>query len=225
MNMKAIHCSLVAALALKLAGLCYSCKISEYPCKGGAFCVPLDKFCDGKDDCGDGSDEPKMCTVCNRTYYGDIGRTYSLTVPPPQWNRLPFLCHLTFTASGNEQGDIVQIIFDKFTVGRFDEGLIDPDADSSDAGLTSGGDLPGCPEGFMQLSELGRPFTGGSWCGKASGHQLYFSETATVTASVKVSYISITSQRLAHSALFGSGWMAGWLAETYIRWMGGRTDE
>ncbi|XP_021696516.1 uncharacterized protein LOC5563894 [Aedes aegypti] len=186
MNMKAIHCSLVAALALKLAGLCYSCKISEYPCKGGAFCVPLDKFCDGKDDCGDGSDEPKMCTVCNRTYYGDIGRTYSLTVPPPQWNRLPFLCHLTFTASGNEQGDIVQIIFDKFTVGRFDEGLIDPDADSNDAGLTSGGDLPGCPEGFMQLSELGRPFTGGSWCGKASGHQLYFSETATVTASVKV---------------------------------------
>ncbi|XP_055538811.1 uncharacterized protein LOC129726149 [Wyeomyia smithii] len=186
MNMKAIHCSLLAALALKLAGLCYSCKISEFPCKGGAFCVPLDKFCDGKDDCGDASDEPKMCTVCNRTYYGDIGRTYSLAVPPPQWNRLPFLCHLTFTASGNEQGDIVQIIFDKFTVGRFDEGLIDPDMDSSDTSLTSGGDLPGCPEGFMQLSELGRPFTGGSWCGKASGHQLYFSETATVTASVKV---------------------------------------
>ncbi|XP_055632002.1 uncharacterized protein LOC129771902 [Toxorhynchites rutilus septentrionalis] len=186
MNMKAIHCSLVAALALKLAGLCFGCKISEYPCKGGAFCVPLDKYCDGKDDCGDGSDEPKMCTVCNRTYYGDIGRTYSLTVPPPQWNRLPFLCHLTFTASGNEQGDIVQIIFDRFTVGRFDGGLIDPDMDSSDASLTSGGDLPGCPEGFMQLSELGRPFTGGSWCGKASGHQLYYSETATVTASVKV---------------------------------------
>ncbi|XP_055602820.1 uncharacterized protein LOC129751377 isoform X2 [Uranotaenia lowii] len=187
MNMKAIQCSLVAALALKLAGLLvYACKISEHPCKGGAFCVPLDKFCDGKDDCGDGSDEPKQCTVCNRTYYGDIGRTYSLTVPPPQWNRLPFLCHLTFTASGNEQGDIVQIIFDKFTVGRFDEGLIDPDMDSNDASLTSGGDLPGCPEGFMQLSELGRPFTGGSWCGKASGHQLYFSETATVTASVKV---------------------------------------
>lgn len=39
---------------------------------------------------------------------------------------------------------------------------------------------------FKQLSELGRPFTGGSWCGKASGHQLYFSETSTVTASVKV---------------------------------------
>lgn len=33
---------------------------------------------------------------------------------------------------------------------------------------------------------MGRPFTGGSWCGSASGHQLYFSETSTVTASVKV---------------------------------------
>uniref|UniRef100_A0A182Y386 CUB domain-containing protein n=1 Tax=Anopheles stephensi TaxID=30069 RepID=A0A182Y386_ANOST len=109
MIMKAIHCSLLAALALKLLGVCYGCKISEYPCKGGASCVPLDKYCDGRDDCGDGNDEPKMCTVCNRTYYGDIGRTYTLTVPPPQWNRLPFLCHLTFTASGHEQGDIVQV--------------------------------------------------------------------------------------------------------------------
>lgn len=38
----------------------------------------------------------------------------------------------------------------------------------------------------FQLSELGRPFTGGSWCGAATGHQLYYSETSTVTASVKV---------------------------------------
>lgn len=48
-------------------------------------------------------------TVCNRTYYGDVGRTYSIQVPTPQWNRIPFLCHLTFTASGHEQGDIVQV--------------------------------------------------------------------------------------------------------------------
>ena len=48
-------------------------------------------------------------TVCNRTYYGDIGRTYSIQVPTPQWNRIPFLCHLTFTASGHEQGDLVQV--------------------------------------------------------------------------------------------------------------------
>lgn len=48
-------------------------------------------------------------SVCNRTYYGDVGRTYSIQVPTPQWNRIPFLCHLTFTASGHEQGDIVQV--------------------------------------------------------------------------------------------------------------------
>lgn len=30
-------------------------------------------------------------------------------MPTPQWNRIPFLCHLTFTASGHEQGDIVQV--------------------------------------------------------------------------------------------------------------------
>lgn len=53
--------------------------------------------------------EFNLFSVCNRTIYGDIGRTYSLRVPPPQWNRLPFLCHITFTASGHEQGDIVQV--------------------------------------------------------------------------------------------------------------------
>lgn len=50
-------------------------------------------------------------SVCNRTYYGDVGRTYAIRVPPPQWNRLPFLCHLTFTASGHDNGDIVQVSF------------------------------------------------------------------------------------------------------------------
>lgn len=39
-----------------------ACKISEFPCGGGALCLPLDKYCDGRDDCGDASDEPKACT-------------------------------------------------------------------------------------------------------------------------------------------------------------------
>ncbi|XP_055843991.1 uncharacterized protein LOC129910587 [Episyrphus balteatus] len=180
-----ITCStlVLVLLAIKIGN---ACRVSEFPCRGSSVCVPLDKYCDGKDDCGDASDEPKYCTVCNRTYYGDVGRTYSIKVPTPQWNKLPFLCHLTFTASGHDQGDIVQIIFDGFTVGRFDEGLVDSDIDGFDSNFSPSGELPGCPEGFMQLSELGRPFTGGSWCGKATGPQLYFSETSTVTASVKV---------------------------------------
>ncbi|ALC45173.1 CG32206, partial [Drosophila busckii] len=93
-------------------GLSHACRVSEFSCKGsgnsGNICVPLDKYCDGRNDCQDGKDEPKHCSVCNRTYYGDIGRTYAIKVPTPQWNKLPFLCHLTFTASGHDQGDIVQ---------------------------------------------------------------------------------------------------------------------
>ncbi|CAG9812922.1 unnamed protein product [Phaedon cochleariae] len=38
----------------------------------------------------------------------------------------------------------------------------------------------------MQLSELGRPFTGGSWCGSSSGPAAYYSETSTVTVTVKL---------------------------------------
>lgn len=46
----------------------------------------------------------------------------------------------------------LQIIFDGFTVGRFDEGLVDNDFDTTDASLiTSTGELPGCPDGFMQV--------------------------------------------------------------------------
>ena len=39
-----------------------TCKISEFACRIPTNCLPLDKYCDGKDDCGDGSDEPKFCT-------------------------------------------------------------------------------------------------------------------------------------------------------------------
>lgn len=38
----------------------------------------------------------------------------------------------------------------------------------------------------MQLSELGRPFTGGSWCGAASGYAVYYSETTTVTVTLRL---------------------------------------
>lgn len=62
-----------------------------------------------------------------------------------------------------------QLLFDAFQVGRYD-------AKSYDS----------CPDGFMQIMELGRPFTGGSWCGASSGHAVYFSETSTITATVKL---------------------------------------
>lgn len=59
-----IVCGTFVLLLLNLNAilLVKSCKISEFPCKGGTVCLPLDKFCDGKNDCGDFSDEPKFCT-------------------------------------------------------------------------------------------------------------------------------------------------------------------
>ncbi|XP_060521214.1 uncharacterized protein LOC132698910 [Cylas formicarius] len=157
---------LLGALQEAIAGP--ACRISEFPCRNGR-CIRLNGYCDGNDDCGDMSDEPLYCTACNRTYYGDVGKTYDLRVIKGPQARLPFLCHLTFTANGQSHGDIVQIIFDEFKVGRYEASALD-----------------GCPDGYMQLSELGRPFTGGSWCGSSSGPAAYYSETSTVTVSVKL---------------------------------------
>lgn len=52
-----------------------SCGLAELACRRG-HCVPVDAYCNGLDDCGDGSDEPALCTPCNRTYHGREGRTY-----------------------------------------------------------------------------------------------------------------------------------------------------
>lgn len=37
------------------------CSISELTCTNGK-CVPLNKYCDNINDCGDSSDEPRFCT-------------------------------------------------------------------------------------------------------------------------------------------------------------------
>ncbi|GBP52190.1 hypothetical protein EVAR_87575_1 [Eumeta japonica] len=37
------------------------CRLSELLCEAGQ-CLSLDKYCNGEDDCGDMSDEPKACT-------------------------------------------------------------------------------------------------------------------------------------------------------------------
>lgn len=57
---------LLLLLLLATLSLCLACRVSEFSCKGsgnsGNICVPLDKYCDGRSDCADGSDEPKHCS-------------------------------------------------------------------------------------------------------------------------------------------------------------------
>ncbi|KAL4714012.1 hypothetical protein ACJJTC_008366 [Scirpophaga incertulas] len=37
------------------------CRISEYLC-ANKKCIPINRFCDGSDDCGDSSDESRHCS-------------------------------------------------------------------------------------------------------------------------------------------------------------------
>ena len=57
-------------------------------------------------------------TACNRTYYGRVGATYRLHIPRPRRGTLPHFCQLTFIASGDTYGDLVQLSIEKFTLGR-----------------------------------------------------------------------------------------------------------
>ncbi|CAH1738204.1 unnamed protein product [Aphis gossypii] len=146
-----------------------SCRISEFMCKSTGGCIQLDEFCDGKYDCPDRSDEPPSCTACNRTYYGEVGKSYRLSVKKIQKER-PFLCHLSFTASGQEHGDFVELIFEEFRLGTLYLGE--------------------CISGEMQILELGRPYVGGSWCGHGptdgAAPAVYYSEAGTVTLTLRV---------------------------------------
>ncbi|KYN07633.1 Cubilin [Cyphomyrmex costatus] len=143
------------------------CRPSEFLCSTTGHCIAQDKYCDGENDCDDKSDEPRYCTPCNRTLYGDVGRTYRVEIRRPREDRLPFLCHLNFTAAGSDLGDLVQLTFDTFTVGRF-------------LSFTS----EGCPDGFMTIREEGRPATGGQWCGSAWGYTVYYSETPSINLTL-----------------------------------------
>ncbi|GAB0095570.1 uncharacterized protein DMENIID0001_109660 [Sergentomyia squamirostris] len=144
------------------------CAMSEHTCTNGK-CIPLNKFCDNINDCGDSSDEPRFCTPCNRTYYGNLGLTYDLELHRPKEDRIPYICVLTFTAAGGIHGDIVQITLESFTVGKF-------------MSYTQNG----CPDGYLQIAEASRQSVGGMWCGSSWGPQVFYSETRSLAVTVKL---------------------------------------
>ncbi|XP_037908293.1 uncharacterized protein LOC119649946 isoform X2 [Hermetia illucens] len=148
------------------------CKMSEHTCTNGK-CVPLNKYCNNVNDCGDGSDEPRFCTRCNRTYYGDQGFTYSLELHRPKEDKIPYICLLTFTAAGGVHGDIVQVTLESFTLGRFTSYTQD-----------------GCPDGYLQVSEAARTPIGGMWCGTSWGPVIFYSETRSLVLMVKLNKLA-----------------------------------
>ncbi|EDW68632.2 uncharacterized protein [Drosophila virilis] len=148
------------------------CSLAEFSCSNGR-CVPLSKFCNNNNDCGDGSDEPRFCTRCNRTYYGDIGQTYALELHRPKQDRVPFVCVLTFTAAGGQHGDVVQVTLDSFTIGRFTSYVHE-----------------GCPDGYMQIAESARTPIGGMWCGSSWGPVLFYSETRSLIFTIKLNRLA-----------------------------------
>ncbi|XP_032575246.1 uncharacterized protein LOC6616371 isoform X1 [Drosophila sechellia] len=148
------------------------CSLAEFSCSNGR-CVPLSKYCNNLNDCGDGSDEPRFCTRCNRTYYGDIGQTYSLELHRPKQDRVPFVCVLTFTAAGGQHGDVVQVTLDSFTIGRFTSYVHE-----------------GCPDGYMQIAESARTPIGGMWCGSSWGPVLFYSETRSLIFTIRLNRLA-----------------------------------
>ncbi|KAL3274629.1 hypothetical protein HHI36_016010 [Cryptolaemus montrouzieri] len=148
------------------------CKITEYECTNKQ-CISTNKVCNGIPDCTDFSDEFDGCSVCNSTYYGEVGYTYELEIKMPTERQLPFLCFLNFTAAGGSFGDLIQITFESFAVGTFESFTTD-----------------GCPDGYISIAEGHRANSGGRWCGSAWGYSVYYSETSNVNMTLMLNKFS-----------------------------------
>lgn len=119
--------------------------------------------------CGVGNICLFFVPACNVTYYGEVGRSYELDLRLPSTAQLPFTCHLTFVAAGDIYGDLVQLVFRDVSLGTFRSHHVF-----------------GCPGGSITVDEARRPHVEGYWCGSSNMHNVYYSETNTVSVTIHV---------------------------------------
>jgi hypothetical protein len=55
----------IAQLPSSIGG---GCPVTQFRCASSGRCVNLNLFCDGRNDCGDNSDETAQCTHKSDTY-------------------------------------------------------------------------------------------------------------------------------------------------------------
>ncbi|XP_076366116.1 uncharacterized protein LOC143255011 isoform X3 [Tachypleus tridentatus] len=102
------------------------CGVSEFSCDNGK-CVRQNMYCNGREDCGDGSDEPRGCVAaCNRTFNGEVNVKYRLHISEPFHRHIPFLCIVSFVTDGAQYGDYVELQFLSFNVGSLEKGSSSP---------------------------------------------------------------------------------------------------
>ncbi|KAJ8683346.1 hypothetical protein QAD02_019138 [Eretmocerus hayati] len=65
------------------------------------------------------------------------------------------------------------LTFDSFTLGKFESFTV-----------------AGCPDGSLQISEMNRPDVGGHWCGSSWGPVIYYSETPSVSITLRLLRLS-----------------------------------
>ncbi|KAA0201502.1 hypothetical protein HAZT_HAZT003752 [Hyalella azteca] len=133
----------------------------------------------------------EILTTCNRTYHGLTGRSYLVTVPSQPSARAPPAtavtspeaappCYLSFSATGGPHGDIVQLTFEKFSVGKY----------TASVTRTGRSQQVLCEGSYVSIEEASgrgggkRGAAGGRWCGEGEGTNIFYSEGSSVTVKI-----------------------------------------
>ena len=119
------------------------------------------------------SNQFSMFSACNKTYTGEVGGGwYSVSVPRPRGDMLPFTCFLSFSTS---PASTILILLDTFKLGRFQSHISNGEYILIIQGFIIIMVCTGCPDGHLHIGEgrhgsdpePGSASGSGLWCGSA----------------------------------------------------------